>query len=262
MIEYDVFKDGKQYMLTMSFDDGAFDERLIGIFDKYGIKGTFHLNSGNLKKSDQLGTINKLYKNHEVACHGSFHRVMQYIPAQALIEEIFEDRKLLENAVKYPVRGLSYANGNYTDEAIYMLKSLGIVYSRTTKNTGNFVLPEDFMKWNPTCKYTDCLEMGQKFLDSMTGYFGYPKLLYIWGHGLELERYNHWDMMEEFCRLIGNNDKIWYATNIEIYNYITAQRSLVISADNTIIYNPTATRVWFSKDGTCYSIDGGETLYL
>ncbi len=258
MIEYDVFFEGKQYILTMSFDDGAYDERLVSIFNKYGIKGTFHLNSGNM----DLSHINEIYKGHEVACHGSYHRSMTYIPMQALTEEIFEDRRKLEKAVKYPVTGLSYANGIYTDEIAKVLKNFGIVYSRTTQNTSNFRIPEDFMKWHPTCHYKNCLEMGQKFLDSMTGYFGYPKLLYVWGHAHELERNSHWEMIEEFCKLMGNNEKIWYATNIEIYNYLTAQRSLVISADETIVYNPSAITVWFSKDGKCYKINGGETLYI
>ena len=34
-----------------------------------------------------------------------------------------------------------------------------------------------------------------------------------------------------------------YATNIEIYDYKMAQRQLVVSADESIIYNPTQTEV-------------------
>ena len=39
--------NGKYKALTFSFDDGNFDDiRLIKIMNKYGLKGTFNLNSG------------------------------------------------------------------------------------------------------------------------------------------------------------------------------------------------------------------------
>lgn len=42
---YTCFPEGKAKALTMSYDDGKIqDERLIGIFNKYGIKGTFNVN--------------------------------------------------------------------------------------------------------------------------------------------------------------------------------------------------------------------------
>ncbi len=41
------FKNGKNKALTMSYDDGIFqDKRLIEIFNKHGIKGSFHINGG------------------------------------------------------------------------------------------------------------------------------------------------------------------------------------------------------------------------
>ena len=44
---YTCFPGGKHKVLTMSYDDGKLeDRRLISIFNKYGIKCTFHLNSG------------------------------------------------------------------------------------------------------------------------------------------------------------------------------------------------------------------------
>ena len=43
---YTCFPGGKHKVLTMSYDDGKLeDRRLISIFNKYGIKGTFHLDS-------------------------------------------------------------------------------------------------------------------------------------------------------------------------------------------------------------------------
>ena len=42
-----LWKDGKKGCLTFSYDDGTkHDYRLVEIFNKYGMKGTFNLNSG------------------------------------------------------------------------------------------------------------------------------------------------------------------------------------------------------------------------
>jgi hypothetical protein len=63
---------------------------------------------------------------------------------------------------------------------------------------------------------------------------------------------------------------VWYATNIEIYNYKMAQRQLLVSADETIVYNPTQTEVCIRHgyDSTSSStlktvtIKPGETVRL
>jgi hypothetical protein len=45
MIEYSVFPGGKKRVVTFSYDDGPVqDERLVAMFNRYGVKGTFHLN--------------------------------------------------------------------------------------------------------------------------------------------------------------------------------------------------------------------------
>ena len=62
--------------------------------------------------------------------------------------------------------------------------------------------------------------------------------------------------------MTGGRDEVWYDTNIEIFDYVTAYRSLVFSADNTRVYNPTLIEVWFDIDGKLYSIKSGETLEL
>ena len=44
MIRFDAFPGGKQNAVTFSYDDGKVgDIRLMEIFRRYGIKGTFHI---------------------------------------------------------------------------------------------------------------------------------------------------------------------------------------------------------------------------
>ena len=44
---YTCFPGGKHKVLTMSYDDGRLeDRRLVELFNRYGIRGTFNLNGG------------------------------------------------------------------------------------------------------------------------------------------------------------------------------------------------------------------------
>ena len=246
----------------MSYDDGViFDIKLVEIFNKYGIKASFHLNSGLFDSGRRLSRndIVKLYENHEISAHGFYHKSLSKLPLQNIVLEVLDDRRELEKLCGYPVRGLSYANGSYNDDVITTIKPCGIEYARTTKATKAFILPENFLEWHPTCHHRDALEMGKKFLDSKW-YQG--KLFYVWGHSYEFNDNNNWDLIEDFCRIFAEQDDIWFATNIEIYDYVNAQRNLKISADNTVVYNPSFETVWFTVEGEIYKVKGGETIKL
>ena len=76
-----MFENKNLKAVTFSFDDGNVDDiRLISILNKYGLKGTFNLNSGKLTEASvwnfgekEVRHINFLdskdiYSGHEVAC--------------------------------------------------------------------------------------------------------------------------------------------------------------------------------------------------
>ena len=54
--------------------------------------------------------------------------------------------------------------------------------------------------------------------------------------------------MEKLVATVAGCEKIWYATNIEIYDYITAVRSVRVSVDESQIFNPSHLDVWVEKD--------------
>ena len=85
----------------------------------------------------------------------------------------------------------------------------------------------------------------------------------MWGHSFEFERNNNWERLEAICETLADKDDIWYATNMEIYEYVTAFESLVYSADGKKVYNPTLKELWIDdNDGTLHSIKPGETIGL
>ncbi len=252
MIQFHVYPGGKKRIVTFSYDDGhPNDTRLIKLFDKYGVKGTFHLNSGrfNHLSNEQLEEVKNRYIGHELACHTVHHGWAQRMPLPSLVGEVIEDRRFWEKVMGYPIVGMSYPSGAHgiTNDVKSTLNSCGIVYSRTTLSTFNFYLPDDFLAWNPTCHHKDALPLCDEFLSNINSEWTHP-LFYIWGHAHELTTEEHWAHIETILQKLGNNDKIWYATNIEIYNYITAQKQLQISVDERTFYNPTAIDVWVERN--------------
>lgn len=265
-----LYPQGKSKALTFSYDDGQeYDKKLLEIFNKYNLKATFHLNTGMFggvtERNENYITAEMvtdgLYEGHEIACHGKYHRDLPGLTKQQVILELLDDRKELERLTGKVTQGMSYAYGRYNGEVKDLAKSVGIKYSRTVNNTLDFFPPIDFMEWHPTCHHAqDIMEIGERFLNP-PGYIDLP-LMYVWGHSFEFGRSNNWEIMEAFAEKISGRDDIWYATNMEIYDYLTAIRSLEISVDGNIIHNPTATSVWMSADKGVVELASGETMKI
>ena len=250
MIQFHVFPGGKKRIVTFSYDDGhKNDVQLIELFNKYGVKATFHLNGMNyLDITEQRAEeLRKLYEGHEVSCHTLQHGWPARMPMQSVTLETYEDRKSLEKVFGYPIVGMSYPSGSYDDEAISAMRACGIVYARTVNSTNGFWMPTDFMRWNPTCHHKRALDLCDKFITDLDSPWTCP-LFYIWGHSYEINTDAAWEMMENILKKLSGNEKIWYATNIDIYNYMMAQSMLQISADETVFYNPSAIDVWVERN--------------
>ena len=128
------------------------------------------------------------------------------------------------------------------------------------------MLPDDFHAWMPSAHHNNpnIMEYADKFLSIPFSYSAtcVPRLFYIWGHSYEFDKDNNWDRIEAICEKLANNDDIWYATNIEIYDYVKAYKSLRYSADGKRIYNPTLIDVFIDADGVLYEIKSGETVFI
>lgn len=262
---YYCYPGGKFKALTMSYDDGLiFDRDLIAIFNRYGIKGTFHLNSGFLDDSRHVSKaeIPSLYAGHEVACHTVTHPTIARCPLPEVAEEVLEDRRALEEITRYPVRGLSYPNGSLSPEIESLLPLCGIRYSRIVGNSDGFALPENPYRWKATCHHNhNLIELGRQFLDLSKSQYLY--LMYVWGHSYEFDNAQNWDHIEEFCRMMGGKEDIWYCTNIAFMDAMDDLKRLEFSADNTFVYNPSARDCWIRvNDAPAVCIPSGQTVLL
>lgn len=229
--------NGKMKAVTFSFDDGITqDIRLIEIFNKYGLRGTFNINSGlfgregttgrdgrttsynRLKKED----IKQVYEGHEVGAHTLTHPNLPDFENEAdIIHEVEEDRLALSELVGYEVVGMAYpSNGLYKDKIAKttVQNKTGIKYGRDIFCTYGFDMPKDLYAIRGTAwphpDWDKMNDLADKFLAAEAER---PMLFYIWGHSCEFDLYpERWELFDEFCKKISGKDDVFYGTNKEV----------------------------------------------
>ena len=258
------FPGGKTKAFTLSYDDGVIqDRRLAELFRKYGAKATFNLNSGLLgldrrggypgKPDLDISTVapeelSTVYAGHEIAGHGLYHCGLNTVGGPLGVYEIAEDKRRLEAYVGRPLRMFAYPFGVWGKDTIETLRLCGYQGARTIRSTGGFDIPADFLEWDPTCHHNDpkLMELAQSFVDNP---FPFPQLFYVWGHGYEFDDCDNWERMEKLLSFLSEHrEKIWFATNGEILEYVQAYRRLEYSVDGSAICNPSALDVCICPD--------------
>lgn len=276
------YPGGKAKAITFSYDDGVpQDQRLAALFDKYGMKATFNFNcERNRKFNFTKEQIKELFlsKGHEIAVHGAFHRANGNLRPIEGIRDVLDCRLELEAKCDQIIRGMAYPDtgitqmgnfGNYEQIKNY-LTELDIAYARTLGGDNNsFLVPQDFHAWMPTAHHDNpnIMKYIDEFLNLDISPAAYhakriPRLFYIWGHSYEFDRNDNWAHMEAICQKFAGNEELWFATNIEIYDYVQAYKSLRYSADGHTVYNPTLLTIWLDADSKPYCIQSGETIRI
>lgn len=230
--------NGKLKAVTFSYDDGVTqDKRLIEIFNKYGLKATFNLNSGLLGGTNTLVrggvTVNhnkidpqdvrSVYSGHEVAAHTLTHPTLPTVSDDnEVIRQVEEDRLKLSDLAGYEVVGMAYPGGGVNNNervAELIKKNTGIKYARTITSTYSYDPQTNLYRFNPTVYHVmenrkeRLFELAEEFVNLKPDT---PKLFYIWGHAYEFDIADTWDYFEEFCKMISGRNDIFYGTNKEV----------------------------------------------
>lgn len=267
------FPDWKAKAVTLSYDDAViFDEKLIGIMQKYGLKGTFNVNGGRMserfyRRMNEADAV-KLYQDSgmEVAMHGLDHAFLGGSTGADILREYYEDKVKLEKTFGKIMRGGAYAFGVYNDEIVEVLKTLGVSYFRTTVNSESFDIPTDWLRLKPTCKHASAnlFELLERFMTATPNkhYNAKPLLFYLWGHSYEFADQSNWDIIERFGERVAQDDGIWHATNAEIFDYVKAYNDLIFSASGEEVLNNSAIDICLFVDGKNLLAKAGMTTKL
>lgn len=222
-------------ILTFSYDDGVTqDERLIALFNKYGMKATFNLNSELLGKPGELiregkhvwhnkvkkEDVRHIYEGHEVAAHTLTHPLLPEIQnEEEIIRQVEDDRLNLSELCGYEVVGFAYPGGgvNYdTRVAKIIQKNTGIKYCRTTVSSHSFAPQDNLYEFKPSvyhhAEWDELFRLGEEFLKLKADS---PSVFYVWGHSYEFDIHGTWDRFEEFLKMMASRNDISYLTNKE-----------------------------------------------
>lgn len=213
----------KKYF-TLSYDDGyEQDKQTIALMKKYGIKGTFNLNSGifglptNIEYVGTIGfknvdpsvvkngfvktapanripadEIRQVYEGLELATHGVHHIRLSKLSKSEIEQELIPDREALTKYTDLPVVGHAFPFGGVNKTVTQVLREQGFLYGRALGNAKGkgeerFSFPKDPLNFTPTCWHVDknIRELFQDFI-ATTPTKG-DMLFYMWGHGYEFD---------------------------------------------------------------------------
>lgn len=227
--------NGKKKAITFSFDDGVTqDIRLVEMLNKYGLKGTFNINScllglkGEVRPAGEtvahnkvlLSKVREVYQGHEVAVHTLTHPNLTALDEETIVFQVEEDRKRLSELCGYEVVGMAYPCGgvNNDDRVAEIIKNkTGVQYARTITSTFTFDKQTNLHRFNPSVyvMQPDKLdELVEAFLSLDTDE---PQLFYIWGHAYEFDTTRMpWERFESVCQKLAGKEDIFYGTNKQV----------------------------------------------
>ena len=266
------YPDGRYKALIMSYDDGVIqDVQLIQLFNKHNITGTFNLNSAYLgttrgwvmeygdtvfQKYIPEDSLLIVYKNHEIAAHGAFHKDFIHISDEEILKEINTDISVLTKLTNREIKSMAYPFGNTNEHIAKVISTTQITNARTVNDTYKYELPTNYHIWNPTCH-------DSKALECLNEYLALDKhnlsLFYVWGHSWEFDDENRWDKMVNFCEQIGDRNDIWYVGCGQFADYLEAIKKVEV-CENEIVNPAENENVWIETSVGFRILKPGEKI--
>lgn len=264
--------EGLSGAMSQTWDDGQiYDRKLIDRMNHYGIKGSFNLNSYSLGRSIDEGfaslgefvtrdEIKKLYQGHELALHTVHHPWMAAWGKDGIRTQLIQNKIDLESCVGYPIKGMALPFNRSSPEIRSCAKELGIKYIRGGNGAPDTITPEDFHHWQYNTNFVKYDRVAiEHFIKTP-----YPqKLFTLMGHSFEMERLeNGWEKLEEILKEWSEIPNIWYATFLEIFEYIDAFKRLEWTFNGQVVKNPNAVDLYLRVNKKVIKIESGATISI
>lgn len=263
-----LYPGGKPKAFNITYDDGVLqDLRFVEMLNRYGLKGTFNLNSQLMAEEfewvHEKGLVIQrlsaekaveLYKGHEIASHSLTHPYMQGLGEEELTRQMQTDKDNLEKIFGRKVSGFAVPFSYYSPLIAYCRMKCGFEYSRCSDERYSYAPPENYYWWaagayhiNPQWK-----EFADRFFTTDTEL----ALCQIVGHSYDLDTENMWSDMEMLMKRVSEDDSIASMTNEELVRYLKAIRN--VNTKRKTIHNRTDTDLWFEIGGRAVCIKPGE----
>ena len=198
-------------IFLLSFDDGTvYDRRFVELLNRYGIKGTFNLNSGLEDfvwhygdkfpiHRQRLAETTAQYRGHEIASHSLHHPWLNTLTPPQLSREVGEDCAALKTLFGLETIGFGVPFTACGEREIRIIRKF-VRYIRLSELSADFSLPADpyHIPIHGLYNDPDIREKLARFAASKL-----PVSLFVMaGHSYELEVLGHWDHMEKLLQYI------------------------------------------------------------
>lgn len=267
-----LYPQGRKKAFNISYDDGVLqDIRFVELLNRYGIKGTFNLNSALMKLeftwthesgleiqrlSEQVAS--GLYTGHEVASHTLDHPYMHDLSEAEILRQMTDDRKNLEALFGRGVFGFAVPFTYYSDLIASCARKAGFEYARISEEGNTFAPPPDYYHWRAgKFHWSEDLE---EFVDSFLATGRELAVCQIVGHSYDLDTLDMWDRMERILRKVSRAEDVLPMTHLEIVRYLKAMSHAEIT--ETYIKNNSQASLWFFVNGETVRLYPGETYTI
>ena len=209
---------------VFSIDDGTiYDKKTIKIFNRYGIRATFNLNSGLQDfvwyKDDKpverlkLWENREIYANHEVASHSLTHPHLTMCPDWVIENEVKSDFENLSNIFNRKIVSFAFPFQDSDDRCIEVIKNtVNPTNIRQSILDDSFVFPVDQYHIHITTWLIDvALELVDKFIKDENA-----QLFVFVAHSYDFEFDSSFDKLEKLCEIVTSQKDIKVITMQEL----------------------------------------------
>ncbi len=197
-------------IFLLSIDDGTiWDKPLVELLNRYGIPGTFNLNSGledfvwefqgKPVLRQRLADTVEQYRGHEVAGHTLTHPWLNSLTPPALRREVGEDCTAIKKIFGLTEIGFAVPFTACADREVNLIRKY-VRYIRLSAFSEDFSLPADpyHIPIHGLYNDPDIREKLAAFAEN-----DLPVSLFVMaGHAYELEHLGHWEYMDELLQYI------------------------------------------------------------
>ena len=254
-----LYPGGKRKAFNITYDDGVMqDLRFVELMNRYGLKGTFNLNSRlmlsgfswthpngmEIRRLD-VDTARWLYRGHEIASHTLTHPYMHSLPETEVLQQLGQDKADLEALLGVEVAGFSVPFDYYSPMIAACAKRCGFEYARMSEFSRSYAPCRDYWFWKTGFYHI------QPGLESyVAGFLETQEELavcQIVGHSYDLDAEHLWGTIEKILQRISQQEDIWACTNLELVRYLKAMEQITV--ERPMIHNGSAMELWFEIDG-------------
>lgn len=266
------YPGGAPKAFNITYDDGVEqDVRFVELLDRYGIPGTFNLNSvlmeqqfewvhecGMRVKRLSPEAARHLYDRHEIASHTLTHPYMDQKTRDELMWELGEDKRQLEKWFDREVAGFAVPFSYYSDLIADCVQRCGFEYGRMSEPSKGYPFWQDPYRWRTGVFHL--MPMLDAYVDGLFETDQELALCQIVGHSYDLDAAGLWDKMGSIIERIAGAEDVCPMTHIQIVRYARAMEKAQIYDDRII--NDSDQVLWFRVDGTVVSVGAGQTVIL